>query len=274
MSEKELITPDMVSIARECRERELERTYSDKSIIQIDVTQEISIEDYEFTAKDAKFRERMKDLNITVKGKYSSHTEPVLLSCNVCTYEWETTPVAFKAKSCPVCRKIAKSIDIDKKLWERSGKIIKDKFGKVIRLSDFDPRITPTVRDKFVLVCENGHKFTTSHERLRRDRWCPICSKTYYGNKRSSNAIYGMKASSEEKQRRLSSVCEKKGAFLISNKGSDEKYTLSCKECKMEFRLNKRQMAEKLYICPKKCIKSFKVKLGMISGGDYTFEGF
>lgn len=248
----------------ERRSEALQNILPDSDLLDLDST--IKIEDHRYNTWELRFYASMRAINVEVLSDYIDPQTPVTLHCKICDITWDATPITAKRNNCPNCTTAQRIIDKDTEFWERSAKIIKDKQGKIVQWSKFDPDTPPTIHDEFVIKCHRGHPFTTSHYALRRDLWCPVCERLpdterIFTKALSSNHVYGKRMTKEQKQKHLAAVASAKGVILISTKQDDGKYLVECKQCKRRNMLTNRQILRNHYLCLSKCIRGGRFTL-------------
>lgn len=230
-------------------------------------TPETDLKKYRYDTAETRFKGFLDALNLELLSDYIDDKTAVALHCKTCGHKWKIKPYLIKRrKQCPRCGKELEAAGQTAELWERSAKIIKDKGGKLLLQPTFDPGRPASIKDEFVIICSKGHHFTTSHYKLRKDVWCPICPQTSKVDRllqsiRTSNHVYGQKMSKEERQRHLGMVAAQKGADLISIKQKDSKYIIQCQKCKIRNRITEQQILKNRYLCSNKCTRGEKYNL-------------
>lgn len=208
----------------EKRKKELKVLFNDRDLFDLDLYANERLDDYEYESNAAKFRVAMEATKITTLGEYRGHDSEIKLSCDICRTVWASTPNRAVQFGCPECRKVLLQSRKERRLWERTRAIIIDKGGKVIKTKDITQDYEPTVDDKFIVMCGMGHKFTTSHKKIRRNTWCPVCPKQKYSHKVASKAVYKSHSVTVDKQQQLNDCCNSKGTSLLSMKNEDNTY--------------------------------------------------
>lgn len=242
---------------RKRRDHLLRGLHSDNELFALD--EEADLDSYEYNSPGQKFDLLMRNQKITVAGEYAGCDTQVKLKCDKCSNEWSAVPTKAIAHGCPKCRKETINVQADIKLYERSTAIIRDKGGKVIKLSAFNPAVKSTIDNRFLVICHKGHRFTTTHRFLRRNRWCPLCkANSPYHENPVSKAVYGNKTTEQGRQKRIIEVCSIKGVKLSSVKQGDGTFELTCNNCGSVFQKNPLQILKNVYLCPFKCIKGEK----------------
>ncbi len=240
------------------RERFLKGLYADSDLLALDPN--AKIDEYRQNSMKDKFLISMENKDIEVLGEFIGNHLGIKLRCKDCKHEWTNTPAKAISLNCPGCNDVQNNVKADKRLFQRSLAIVRDKRGKVVKYSDFDPLIKCSVDDKFIIVCHREHRFTTSHRYLRRDRWCPVCEKTLlHKDNLSSNAVYGKKGHDQNRQKAFLEICKAKGVNLLSMKRADGKYKLSCKSCGTKFKKNEHQILNNIFLCPSECVRGEKL---------------
>lgn len=215
-------------------------------------------EEYKYETFRKKFEIFLNTKSLKMVGNFIDRDTPVEVLCLECKHKWSDSPKKIMSDQCCLrCKGYGTNVKIDFFLWERTRAIIADKHGKTIQFSIFDPAIRPTVNDELIVKCKRGHKFTTTHRYLRRDRWCPFCPRELTTKETlTSNAVY--KDRRKTKQAILNEVCKQKGVGMVSKKNSKGAIGLVCYSCDKRFRRTPYQILNNIYLCPSRCTKGIK----------------
>jgi len=224
----------------------------------LELDTDAKFDDYIHDSFRGKFEAFLKKQSFEIIGVFVNENTATGIRCINCKHEWNDTPKRIMENQyCPICRYWVANVRLEHHLWKRSRAIIADKQGKTIRFSDFDPDIKPTVNDQLKVKCKNGHKFTTTHRYLRRNRWCKECPREPINRDTTvSNSVY--KNHRKTKQAILNEVCKQKGVGMISKKNEKGTIGLTCFSCKTSFRKTPYQILNNLYLCPSECVRGVR----------------
>lgn len=237
----------------------------------LDLDDSLKIEDLRYISEEDRFKALMESRGIELLDEYQGADKKIKFRCNICEYSWKIAPKVIRSTECPKCmtrRHNEKSYDLH---WKRSQKIIEDKQGKIGMIPNFNRDIQPTMKDEFVLKCHKNHSFASSHAKLYRDIWCPICGKirNQDGGKLTSSATYQNKMSLENKEKRYRQVAALKGMRVTTSLQADGTYLLKCNVCKRTILKTPKQILENVYLCPKRCIKGVRTPLNALANWEW-----
>lgn len=105
--------------------------------------------------------------SITIRGRYNNLKEKILVSCNVCGYEWKTTPISLlKGSGCSACAGV-------KKLTAEEFKARLNKVNQNIEvLGDYI-----NVSTKLLVKSTScGHEWMGTPATLLKGAGCPLCA--------------------------------------------------------------------------------------------------
>lgn len=239
----------------------LGENYEGLSLFDLDPN--VKPDEYDYNTYSSRFVAVMNFRNIQViGGTYENHLSTMQYQCDICQHTWSEKAFLVQRNGCPSCLQKQRHIVHEKKLWKRSLAIISDKQGVVKGVPERDPDQKPTINDKFLLECQHGHRFPSSHHRLRHNQWCPVCAASNASNKNPfSKHVYGKRKTNPEKFQKLKEIATIKGAHIAESRWVAGKYTLICTQCQEEFSLIARQICNNHYLCPNKCVRGHRYSI-------------